>query len=103
MRSKPRAVLYNPRSVFYTMPLGPLAVASCVDRTAFDVHIIDGRLETDPVAAVLASLDNAVVRTPARPMVPMTDLPRVDYTLLGESGLALCVRSSLVRRRCWTG
>lgn len=60
MSRRPQVVLYNPTSVFYTMPLGPLAVASSLDRTTCDVRIIDGRLETDPVAAVLQSLGGAV-------------------------------------------
>lgn len=61
MSRRPLVVLYNPTSVFYTMPLGPLAVASSVDRAEFDVRIIDGRLEADPLAAVLSCLDDAVV------------------------------------------
>ncbi len=60
MSRRLQVVLYNPASVFYTMPLGPLAVASALDRTVYDVRIIDGRLETDPVAAVLECLDGAV-------------------------------------------
>ena len=61
MSRKPTVVLYNPQSVFYTMPLGLLAVASAVDRRAFDVRIIDGRLEADSVTAVLDRLDDALV------------------------------------------
>lgn len=52
MNSHPKVVLYNPRAVFYTMPLALLALASSLDRERIDVVIIDGRLEADPVRAV---------------------------------------------------
>jgi radical SAM superfamily enzyme YgiQ (UPF0313 family) len=53
-------VLYNPRAVFFTMPLALLAIGSHLDRRRFRVVIVDGRLEDDPAAAVLAHLDDAV-------------------------------------------
>jgi anaerobic magnesium-protoporphyrin IX monomethyl ester cyclase len=58
--TKPRVVLYNPRAVFYTMPLSLIALASALDRSKVDVVIIDGRLEADPVRAVVAAATNAV-------------------------------------------
>src|SRR5262245_1295166 len=58
--ARPRVVLYNPRAVFWTMPLALVAVGSAIDRNRYDVVIVDGRLETDPAAAVLAQLDRAV-------------------------------------------
>lgn len=57
---RPRVVLYNPRAVFFTMPLALLALASALDRDAIDVVIIDGRLESDPVARVVAAADGAL-------------------------------------------
>jgi len=57
---KPRVVLYNPRAVFYTMPLSLVALASALDRDRVEVVIIDGRLEVDPVAAVVAASDGAL-------------------------------------------
>ncbi len=42
------------------MPLGLLAVASAVDRTRVTPIIIDGRLETDPMAAIEPHLDHAI-------------------------------------------
>lgn len=54
-----KVVLYNPRSVFFTMPLGVLSVASNLDPARYEPVIVDGRLETDPVAAVLRQLDGA--------------------------------------------
>ena len=57
---KPRIVLYNPRAVFYTMPLSLIAIASALDRNKVDVVIIDGRLEPDPVRAVAAAAKGAL-------------------------------------------
>lgn len=44
-----RVVLYNPRAVFFTMPLPLLAVGSILDRDRYDVKILDGRLDTPQV------------------------------------------------------
>jgi anaerobic magnesium-protoporphyrin IX monomethyl ester cyclase len=55
-----RVVLYNPRCVFFTMPLALLAVGSHLDRRRFEVVVVDGRLEPDPVAALDAALDDAI-------------------------------------------
>jgi anaerobic magnesium-protoporphyrin IX monomethyl ester cyclase len=59
-RSRPRIVLYNPRAVFYTMPLALIALASSLDRAGLDVVIIDGRLEPDPINRVVAEAHGAV-------------------------------------------
>ena len=56
MTSKPRVVLYNPQAVFFTMPLALMALGSALDRARYDVRIIDGRLESDPVAAVIDAI-----------------------------------------------
>ncbi len=60
MRNLPRVVLYNPRAVFYTMPLALVALASALERSKVDVVIIDGRLEADPVRAVAAAAKGAL-------------------------------------------
>ena len=60
MKAKPRVVLYNPRAVFYTMPLALIALASALDRDKVEVVIIDGRLEPDPVRAVVEAADGAL-------------------------------------------
>lgn len=57
---KHKIVLYNPRAVFHTMPLALVALGSCLDPERFEVRIIDGRLEDDPVATVLAEADGAL-------------------------------------------
>jgi radical SAM superfamily enzyme YgiQ (UPF0313 family) len=57
---KYKIVLYNPQSVFFTMPLALLAVGSCLDKSRFDVCIIDARLESDPLARVLHETKDAL-------------------------------------------
>ena len=58
MRKK--ILLYNPRAVFYTMPLALLAIGSHLDPERYEVLIVDGRLEDDPAAALDAHLDDAL-------------------------------------------
>ena len=58
---RPRVVLYNPRAVFWTMPLALVAVGSALARSKFEVVIVDGRPEPDPVRSLLRHLgDDAV-------------------------------------------
>jgi len=54
-----RIVLYNPRAPYYTMPLALLAVGSALDQSRYEVVIVDGRLERDPIARVLAAVEGA--------------------------------------------
>jgi len=55
-----KIVLYNPRAVFFTMPLALLAIGSELDPEQYEIVIVDGRLEQDPERAVLAQLDGAL-------------------------------------------
>jgi anaerobic magnesium-protoporphyrin IX monomethyl ester cyclase len=55
-----KVVLYNPRAVFFTMPLALLAIGSELDPQRYEVIIVDGRLEADPESAVLAHLEGAL-------------------------------------------
>jgi len=59
--NKKKIVLYNPKAVFYTMPLGLMAIASGLDRDKYEICIIDARLETDAVAQALEELDGALL------------------------------------------
>ncbi|MGE5344611.1 MAG: B12-binding domain-containing radical SAM protein [Acidithiobacillales bacterium] len=59
-RARLKVVLYNPKAVFFTMPLGVLSVASHLPRDRYEVVLVDGRLEADPVGAVLSHLDGAI-------------------------------------------
>jgi len=55
-----KVVLYNPRAVFFTMPLALLAIGSELDPDVYEVVIVDGRLEQDPERALLAQLEGAL-------------------------------------------
>jgi anaerobic magnesium-protoporphyrin IX monomethyl ester cyclase len=55
-----RVVLYNPRAVFYTMPLALLAVGSELDPEQYEVVIVDGRLDPNAERTVISLLDGAV-------------------------------------------
>jgi radical SAM superfamily enzyme YgiQ (UPF0313 family) len=57
---KPTIVLYNPKAVFYTMPLALLAIGSYLDSNKYNVVIIDGRLEKDPLQRIFSELPNAI-------------------------------------------
>src|SRR5215216_2648161 len=57
---KPHIVLYNPRAPFFTMPLALVAIGSAIDRARYDVTIVDGRLEADPIARVVEAADGAL-------------------------------------------
>jgi anaerobic magnesium-protoporphyrin IX monomethyl ester cyclase len=55
-----KVVLYNPRAVFFTMPLALLAIGSELDPERYEVVIIDGRLEPDAQRAVLSHIEGAL-------------------------------------------
>jgi len=55
-----RIVLYNPRAPFFTMPLALMAVGSALDRSRYEVTLVDGRIERDPLARVLQTTDGAL-------------------------------------------
>jgi radical SAM superfamily enzyme YgiQ (UPF0313 family) len=55
-----KVVLYNPRAVFFTMPLALMAIGSELDPELYEVVIVDGRLEPDPERAVLSHIDGAL-------------------------------------------
>lgn len=59
MKARTRVVLYNPRAEFHTMPLALLAVGSYLDPRRYEVVLVDGRLERDPVRCVLSLLEGA--------------------------------------------
>lgn len=55
-----KVVLYNPKALFWTMPLALVAIGSALDPARYDVRIIDGRLEADPLGAVLRESADAL-------------------------------------------
>lgn len=59
--AKPKVILYNPKAVFFDMPLALLAIASSVSKERFDVEIIDGRLNETPLETIEAQANRTVV------------------------------------------
>lgn len=55
-----KIILYNPKAEFFTMPLALLAIGSALDPDVYEVVIIDGRLDVDPVASLGPHLDDAL-------------------------------------------
>ncbi len=55
-----KVVLYNPRAVFFTLPLALVALASALDRKRYAPVIVDGRLERDPVARLIDETRDAL-------------------------------------------
>jgi radical SAM superfamily enzyme YgiQ (UPF0313 family) len=58
---KQTVVLYNPYAVFYTMPLALIAIGSYLDASKYDVIIIDGRLEKNPLPLLAKALSKNAV------------------------------------------
>jgi anaerobic magnesium-protoporphyrin IX monomethyl ester cyclase len=55
-----KVVLYNPRAVFFTMPLALLAIGSHLDPEAYEVVIIDGRLDANAETTLTSHLEGAL-------------------------------------------
>ena len=55
---RPRIVLYNPKAVFWTMPLPLLAIGSALGPDRYEVVIVDGRL--DPPERLWEALEGAL-------------------------------------------
>ena len=55
-----KVVLYNPRAVFFTMPLALLAIGSELDPDLYEVVIIDGRFEPDVEKAIRSHIVGAL-------------------------------------------
>lgn len=53
-------LLYNPKSVFYDMPLALLAIGSVLDKNLYEVIIIDGRIEENPLQIISKYMDRSV-------------------------------------------
>lgn len=60
MNKRRKVVLYNPKAVFFTMPLALLAIGSELDPDEYQVIIIDARLDPDAHDKVLAHLPDAL-------------------------------------------
>jgi anaerobic magnesium-protoporphyrin IX monomethyl ester cyclase len=74
-----KIILYNPHCVFWTMPLALVAIGSALDPARYEVIIVDGRFEADPVRAVLQHLD---ARTVCLGLTVLTGAPIRDALLV---------------------
>lgn len=55
-----KVLLYNPKAVFYDMPLALLAIGSQLNRDEFEPIIVDGRIFDDAKAEIAKHLDGAL-------------------------------------------
>lgn len=53
-----KVILYNPKAVFWTMPLALMAVGSALDRQRYQVLIVDGRFQS--LQTLLTELEGAL-------------------------------------------
>ncbi len=60
MVKKHKIVLYNPRAVFFDLPLALVGIASMLDQEKFEVKIVDGRIDPDPESTVRAEVSDAL-------------------------------------------
>src|SRR5258708_17878200 len=59
-RKRLKVLLYNPKAVFFTMPLALLAIGSELDPNIYEVVTIDARLDPDAEQAVLSHVSEAL-------------------------------------------
>jgi anaerobic magnesium-protoporphyrin IX monomethyl ester cyclase len=60
MSNRKKIVLYNPASVYFDMPLALMALGSQLDKSRFQVVIIDARIEKNAHEKALKELENAL-------------------------------------------
>jgi radical SAM superfamily enzyme YgiQ (UPF0313 family) len=77
-------VLYNPRAVFYTMPLALLAIGSELDPAKYEVVIVDGRLDPDAERTVAAQMPDALCLG----VTVLTGAPIADALLVSRAAKA---------------
>lgn len=55
-----KVVLYNPKAVFFDLPLALIGIGSALDPEQYEVVIVDGRLESDPRPMLQEALRGAL-------------------------------------------
>jgi anaerobic magnesium-protoporphyrin IX monomethyl ester cyclase len=55
-----KVVLYNPKAVFFDLPLALVGIGSALDPERFEVRIVDGRLEDDARETLRRELEGAL-------------------------------------------
>jgi radical SAM superfamily enzyme YgiQ (UPF0313 family) len=57
---KNKILLYNPIAVFFDMPLALLAIGSVLDPEKYEVIIVDGRIDENPLETIEKHIDDAL-------------------------------------------
>jgi len=60
MSSRKKIILYNPKTVFFDMPLALLAVGSVIDSKKYEVIIIDARIEENVIGMIKQHIKDAI-------------------------------------------
>ena len=60
MSSRKKILLYNPKTVFFDMPLALLAIGSVMDENKYEVIIIDARIEEDVLGLIKQHIQDAI-------------------------------------------
>jgi len=60
MNTRKKIILYNPKAVFFDMPLALLAIGSVIDQKKYEVIIIDARVEKNVVELIKQHIHNAI-------------------------------------------
>jgi anaerobic magnesium-protoporphyrin IX monomethyl ester cyclase len=87
-----KVVLYNPRAVFYTMPLALIAIGSELDPARYEVVIIDGRIDPAPEKTLAVHLPDAVCLG----VSVLTGAPIADALRISRAAKQLCPQVPVV-------
>ncbi|MCH8942962.1 MAG: B12-binding domain-containing radical SAM protein [Bacteroidetes bacterium] len=60
MNSRKKIILYNPKAVFFDMPLALLAIGSVIDQKKYEVIIIDARVEENVLELIKRHIKDAL-------------------------------------------
>ena len=60
MIKRKKVILYNPKAVFFDMPLALLAIGSILDEKKYEVIIIDVRLTEQPFDDIKLHLQDSI-------------------------------------------
>ena len=84
MAQDAKVVLYNPKAVFFTMPLALLAIGSELDPADYEVVIVDGRLDPNAEETVIGHLPDALcVGVTVLTGAPISDALRISRAVKG--------------------
>jgi radical SAM superfamily enzyme YgiQ (UPF0313 family) len=92
LQPRRKVVLYNPRAVFYTMPLALIAIGSELDPARYEVVIIDGRIDPAPEKTLALHLPDAVCLG----VSVLTGAPIADALRLSRAAKRLCPQVPVV-------